>query len=329
MPPAPLPPPVLALLAEQDSVVARSQLLDDLGVPAWQLRRWLTRGWLVVVHPGVYVAHTGPLTWQQRAWAAVLHARPAALHGISALRAAEGPGRRGHDDTGPVHVAVARDRPVRGLRTAGGVVVHRVARFGDDAVQWNRQPPRQRYAEASVEIALRCATRTDGLAVLAAGVQARRTVAAKLADALQARRRVRNRAFWVGVLRDVADGACSVLERAYVERVERAHGLPAAERQQRGTLRCGVVYRDNAYDGLLVELDGRLHHDTTRQRDADMERDLDSLVEGRATVRLSYGQVFDRPCATAQRIGMLLVQRGWEGAVTPCGAGCVAARADA
>lgn len=89
MPPAPLPPPVLALLAEQDSVVARSQLLDDLGVPAWQLRRWLTRGWLVVVHPGVYVAHTGPLTWQQRAWAAVLHARPAALHGISVLRAAE------------------------------------------------------------------------------------------------------------------------------------------------------------------------------------------------------------------------------------------------
>ena len=45
-----------------------------------------------MVHPGVYVNHTGELTWLQRAWAAVLFAWPAALSHDSALRAADGPG---------------------------------------------------------------------------------------------------------------------------------------------------------------------------------------------------------------------------------------------
>ena len=39
------------------------------------------------VHPGVYVAHTGPLSWPQRAWSAVLLVAPAALSGSSALHA--------------------------------------------------------------------------------------------------------------------------------------------------------------------------------------------------------------------------------------------------
>lgn len=81
------------LLHFQSGVVRRAQLIDA-GLAPHEIRRLLRSRW-VVVHPGVYVNHTGPLTWVQRAWVGVLAVWPAALCGESALRAAEGPGRRG------------------------------------------------------------------------------------------------------------------------------------------------------------------------------------------------------------------------------------------
>ncbi|MET1059435.1 MAG: hypothetical protein ABWX84_07545 [Nocardioides sp.] len=81
-----------------------------------------------------------------------------------------------------------------------------------------------------------------------------------------------------GVLRDVAEGTCSVLEHGYLHLVERAHGLPSAQRQLHATGSVGVVYRDADYGLLVVELDGRLFHDSTEQRDRDFERDLDCAL---------------------------------------------------
>jgi hypothetical protein len=52
----------------------------------------------------------------------------------------------------------------------------------------------------------------------------------------------------------------------------------------------------------LAELDGRLFHDTTSQRDRDFDRDLDAAADGLSTLRLSWGQVFDRPCWTTARV---------------------------
>jgi hypothetical protein len=70
--------------------------------------------------------------------------------------------------------------------------------------------------------------------------------------------------------------------------------------------------------GLLVELDGRLFHDTAAARDSDLDRTLDAAVAGRLTVRLGWGQVSDRGCLTASRIGALLRRRGWSGEPTRC-----------
>ena len=42
----------------------------------------------------------------------------------------------------------------------------------------------------------------------------------------------------------------------------------------------GVVYRDADDGQVVLELDGRLFHDSTEQRDLDFERDLDLAVEG-------------------------------------------------
>lgn len=78
--------PARELLREQDGVLSRRQSLQA-GLTDRDLARLSRRRELVRVHPGVYVDHTGPLSWQQRAWAAVLFSWPAALCAESALAA--------------------------------------------------------------------------------------------------------------------------------------------------------------------------------------------------------------------------------------------------
>ena len=104
--------------------------------------------------------------------------------------------------------------------------------------------------------------------------------------------------------------------------MSRAHGHPRADRQEKDSGTLGILYRDATYDDLVVELDGRLFHDNARQRDRDLDGDLDAIVAGRVTVRLGYGQIFDRPCATTARVAALLTQRGWTGRPMSCGPGC-------
>lgn len=301
------------LLTLQSGVIARRQAIT-CGLSSHDVRRLVRRREWAPVHPGVYVDHTGPLTWLQRAWAAVLAVPDSALSHASAVRALDGPGRR-EADVGPIHIAVDRTRTVR---TPAGVVRHYVTDLAD-RVQWNASPPRMRIEHATLDLAAGARSDFEAIACLAEAVQARRTTAPRMLDALGGRERIGRREFLASVLADVTVGTCSVLEHGYLTRVERPHGLPCAQRQLRSSAR-GPVYRDVDYEGLglLVELDGRLFHDTTKARDRDLDRDLDAAVDGRFTVRLGWGQVFGRPCETAPRIGRLLQKRGWRGATTRC-----------
>ena len=79
-------------LADQAGVVARAQL-RTLDLEPHDIRRLIRRRELSVIHPGVYLDHTGDPTWLQRAWAAVLFCWPAALAAESAMRAARRPRR--------------------------------------------------------------------------------------------------------------------------------------------------------------------------------------------------------------------------------------------
>jgi hypothetical protein len=186
-------------------------------------------------------------------------------------------------------------------------------------VRWSQSPPRVRIEEAVIDVAAEAADDFAAIAVLADAVQSRRTTAARLQHTLSGRNRIARRGFLDGVLADVAEGTCSVLEHGYLTRVERPHRLPTGARQLCESLR-GPVYRDVDYRefGRLVELDGRLFHDTAADRDRDLERDLEVAVAGRTTVRLGWGQVFLRPCRTALRIGRWLQAGGWEGAPRMC-----------
>lgn len=305
---------IARLLADQAGVIARRQVLRA-GQKPHDISRMLRRREWASVHDGVFVDHTGELTWLQRAWAGVLFSWPAALSHDSAMRAAEGPGRRDRDES-VIHVVVDRGRH---LVAPDGVRLHRMSGFGVRTL-WNLGPPRIRYEQAILDVALDAGTDLGAIGVLADACGSRRTTAKRLLEAIDGRARLPRREWFVEVLGDVAAGTCSVLEHGYLTRVERPHGLPVGRRQASHRHPGTTVYRDVDYDevGLLVELDGRLFHESARARDLDMDRDLDAAVDGRETVRVSYGQVFDRACSTALKIGAVLQRRGWTGTVRPC-----------
>lgn len=299
------------VLTRQAGVVSRRQLLA-LGYARHDVRRLVRRRELVVCSPGVYLDHTGDPTWLQRAWCGVLALWRAALCHESALDAA---GARRCDPGALIQVAVDRNRSPA---PPPGVRLRRLADL-EAKVQWQLGPPRVRIEDAAIDVAAEARDEFAAVAVLADAVQSRRTTAARMEQALARRSRIVRRHFLAEVLADVGQGTCSVLEHGYLTRVERPHGLPTGRRQARESPR-GTVYRDVAYDdlGRFVELDGRLFHDSAEDRDRDLDRDLDVAVDGRATVRLGWGQVFGRPCLTALRIGRWLQAGGWGGVRCRC-----------
>lgn len=305
---------IAAILDRQSGVISRRQALDA-GLAPHDIRRQRRRREWAEVHPGVYVNHTGPLTWHQRAWAAVLVCAPAALCHESAKRAADGPGRATHDDGKPIHVAVESGRTPE---TPPGVVAHRLAHL-NAKVHWNTSPPRQRAEELALDLAAQATRDIDAIAELSDAVRSRKTTARRLGMALDGRKRVARRALLASVIADVAEGTCSALEQGYLARVERPHGLPRAHRQFKESIK-GPLYRDAVYAqfGAIVELDGRLFHTSVRARDADLERDLDAFVAGRVTARLGWGQVYDRPCTTAYKLAGALQRLGWTGDFQRC-----------
>ncbi len=324
-----LPPSVAAVLGDQAGVISSAQIIA-LGHSRHAVEAWRRNRLLATLLPGVYADHTGDPTWLQRAWAAVLYAADgsdlssAALCGGSAVRAHEGPGRKGADQT-RIEVAIAHRRRVA---RQPGVRVRRVGWLDDDHVVWTQSPPRQRYEAALLDVAVEMLAQPgprrhlDAVGVLSRAVGGRRTTAARLAAALAGRVRATERAWLAGVLDDIAAGTCSVLEHGYQTRVAGPHGLPPAELQARATTSTGVVYRDADYGERIVELDGEIGHTTTADRDSDHERDLDAALDGKATTRLSWGQVFDRSCITAGKVARLLADAGWPGRPATCGLGC-------
>lgn len=312
-------PALQPTLLDQAGVISRTQVLAS-GLAPHDLARLVRRRDLTPIHPGVYLDHSGSPTFLQRSWAGVLLYWPAALAGETAMRATEGPGSRRPE--WPIQLAVHRERR---LEPPKGLTVLRTDRL-DEQVLWNMGPPRLRYEEAAIDVAAAAPTDFRALDSLSRAIQSRRTTAQHMLVSARRRTRLSRRDWIESVLADVAAGACSVLEHGYLHRVERPHGLGDPGRQVVDRLGAGSVYRDVRYPcGLVVELDGRLFHDTTEQRDRDFDRDLDAAAEGAQTLRLSYGQVFERQCWTAIRVGRVLRLNGWSGHPVACGAACAMA----
>lgn len=296
-------------MRDQDGVVNRRQLLEA-GFNANDVRRLVRRRELFPLHPGVYLHHAGTPSWHQSAWAAVLACEPAALAGPSALRLWEGPTSSRADR---IHLAIEWERRLRvpGIEIERRRDFHQLVQVGS--------PPRIRLEDSVIDVADAAGTDLLALDELSRPLQRRATTPARLLSCAQSRARLARRLWLEAVLADLDQGACSVLEHGYLTRVERPHGLPVAHRQVRDRISRGVIYRDVEYDvGLVAELDGRVHHDSLRGRDRDFDRDLEATVLGKRSVRLSYGQVYDRPCWTGERIGRVLMSLGWQGRPRAC-----------
>lgn len=303
-------PQLARLLRVQCGVLTRAQLIAA-GASEGDITRMRRRKEIRRVHPGLYVDHTGPLTYEQREWVAVLAAWPAALCGESAI-----PGRRPHT----IAVAVERGRTVR---VPSGVVLRRVAGLAG-RVRRGTQPPRIRVEHAVVDLMVQHLARDDVAAAfseLAATCFGRPDLPRAILGCLAERPRVPRRGMIEDLLVDLRDGACSVLERGFLHHVERAHGLPAGSRQvaSRATGRRTVV--DVRYDefGVIVELNGRAFHDSAEAYDADAERELaERAASGAESLRVTYGLVFRTGCRTAAWIATILRRRGWEGSLRRC-----------
>ena len=299
----------------QDGVASRTQLILG-GYTPNDIRRAIRRREMQAAHRGIYVTHTGPLTWRQRAWAAVLYAEPAALCGPSALEP-----KRTEDATGPIHVAIDHTRR---LDPPPGIVVHRTVGLSRQIFAADR-PPRLKLEDNALLLAREATSELDVIGLLTDIVGRRGMTTNAVRAALKRHPRLPRRAFVRDLLSDLDAGTCSVLEHAYLTRVERPHGLPTGTRQSQRLTPSGKEFRDVEYEayGLVVELDGRLNHDSWRARGRDADRDLDDLALGaRVTARLRWHQVFDTSCRTAARIAQILQAQGWTGTPTPCGEGC-------
>lgn len=298
------------LQIEQDGLITRAQLWS-VGARKPDLDRMLRRrGLAPTAHRGVFVDHTGPLTWRQRAWAAVLYAAPAALY----LESADEP------PPDAIHLAIDATRRVGAIE---GVRLHRVRNL-DPMVQWHLGPPRVRFEENTLALVHRAESDLEAIRLLTSAVGSRRTTAARLRQALVGTSRIARRAFLLALLDDLEAGTCSVLEHGYLTRVERPHGLPEGRRQKPRAGAQGTEYRDVEYEelGTDVELDGRIGHAAWEAQGRDADRDLDDHADGRVAVRLRWAQVFGTPCRTAERISRILIRRGWTGRPHSCGPGC-------
>ena len=307
------------LLREQHGVVSWTQLVA-IGASRTDLRRMLSRGELVVIHPRVYVDHSGTPTRRQLEWAAVLACAPAALHRESALDAHGMTRDRSSTprQDRPVHVLVDRDRRIQ---PPEGVRIERVS-DRESWVQPHRRPPRARFDYALLKAA-GDRTEVDAIALLSDAVHQGLTTAERLVEVVDRLPRLPRRALLREVLDDVRTGTRSVLEQRYLRDVERAHGLPEGERQFRQDAASGAVHRDVRYgcQRTLVELDGAFGHRDAVDRWADLQRDLDAAVDDHVTLRPGWAQVLDA-CRLAEVVASVLQRRGWAGAPRPCRHAC-------
>lgn len=298
------------LKREQHGVVSRQQLLS-LGATDHDIARMVRRRELTAPCHGVYVDHTGRLTRAQREWVALFACAPAALSHESAMPGGDPP---------VVHVCVGPDRTVQRL---AGVVVHRTAHLGT-RVDWRRRPPRMMPEHATIDVMesrIRSGDVAGAYAALTRACYTREVGPSILRTALARRARVTRRALIAGMIDDVEQGANSVLERGYLQLVERAHGLPRARRQRASDATGRRTLQDVRYEeyGVIVEPDGRAFHDSPEARDVDARRDLaERAISEAVTLRVTYGLVFNDGCRTARWIATILQRRGWMGVLQRC-----------
>jgi hypothetical protein len=318
--PTELPHAFLRLLKDQDGVFTVNQAVSA-GVPARVVRDQVRAGRWQVLYRGVYAAFTGPPTRGGELWGVVLRCGPRST--LSHRTAAELWGLL--DAPSPVvHVTVPHDSNPERRGPIPGVIVHR-SRSLQRATHPVLAPPRTRVEDTVLDL-IGCARNFDeAYAWICRAIGRRRTTAARIRVALNARSRIQRRPDVELALGYANGGALSFLELRYARGVERAHGLPAATRQARVRQASGNRYLDNFYATYraCVEIDGAAAHSEDEQwRDKNRDR-WNAVHEGIDTIRIGVPDLVskERQCRTAADVAKWLSSRGPQ-VGRPCGPGC-------
>jgi hypothetical protein len=311
-----LPDELTRVARRQSGVVTRAQAFAA-GMTRHAVYARLGGGRWQRLHVGVYAVYSGPPAWESLLWAAVLGARPGAV--LSHQTAAELHGLIEPAKRSAIHVMVDRGHPVAPMT---GVVIHYSGRV-DLARHPVLEPPRTRLEETVLDLAEAERTATGAISWILDACASRRTKPSRLAEAIDARPRMRWRKLLLAALGDARAGVHSILEHGYLHRVERPHGLPEGARQWRTRAAGTSRYEDVRYEeyGVIVELDGQVAHpDGGRWR--DVRRDNASAATGLITLRYSYADVTERPCEIADEVARALSSRGYAGTPRRCGPSC-------
>ena len=267
------------LAQAQHGLVSQSQL-NELGVTRatvrshLRARRWSQRS------PSVFSVTTGPLSWEQQLWRAVLHAGAGAL--IGGLTAAKVQGMRGWErDT--VTVLVHDDLSFDDL---DGVTFFRTRRPLDPMRAPHRLPLCQ-VAPAVLLFAAYEPHRRTAHGAVAASVQQRLTTVPELATWLVRFKPLKGARGFRALLDDLGSGAQSLAE-VDLRRACRRFGLARPDSQRERRDRSGRRrYTDAEWqlpDGrtLVLEVDGAFHDDILQAAD-DRARNR-KLTTARRTV---------------------------------------------
>jgi hypothetical protein len=289
--PVPIPPTLAAVARRQSGVVSHEQAIRS-GMTDGALAHAVASGRWQRLHRGVYATHSGPIVTPAAQWAAILYAgRGAALSHATAAMVLGWP-------TGmpQPHVSVPRDRYVARQR---GLVIHRCVLSADDVVRRDGMPVTTPL-RTTIDLLRHASSADEALSLVAAAVQRRHVDARRLAERL-AGTSVRWRGTVAGALADMIDGSHSALELAFAALLRR-HGLPVGARQKA----FGRMRVDMAYDGWVIELDGRLGHSDADGTWRDMRRDNVHAFGDRKVLRFGWVDVQGRPCEVAAMVARAL-----------------------
>lgn len=304
------------LMLDSQRGIVNTPQTRQVGISRKAVRHRLNSGQWRRVHQGVYATFTGEIPREAKLWAALKragegavlsHETAAELHGLT-----DRPGRN-------IHITVPRSRHPAQHGPIRGVIVHR-----SDVSRPQRLPewllPRTRVDDTVLDLVATADTFDDAYAWVSRAVAERLVTVAMLRKALDARKRMRWRGWLIDALTDAEDGAQFPLERRYLRDVERAHGLPEAERQARSTIGEQTHYKDNLYEkyGICVEIDGLAYHRAERvQKDKDRDN-LNLAAGGIQTYRFGPVNVTERACQSAAMVAESLRRNGWEGQPHRC-----------
>jgi len=304
------------LLDVQCGVLDRSQA-RQVGFSDRQIQHRLRSNRWQQVYEGVYATFTGPLPREARLWAALRRVGEPAM--LSHETAAEVHALIDRPASQQIHITVPpRRRPIQN-GTPRGVVIHRSTQSRPQLpIAWKL--PRTLIEDTILDLVEAAPTFQTAYGWIARAVSRRFTTTSMLRTALATRRRVRYRGELAVALGETDDGIQSGLELRYARDVERAHGLPSAQRQSRREIAGKPHYKDNWYAEyrVCVELDGPTFH-RDEQVWKDKRRDNLNLAEdGAQTFRFGPVEVTELACESAAMVAATLRRNGWKGAQRHC-----------